>query len=130
MQVDLREASEEHAADVFGRTRLPDDGIVSLYHDLETFGWERSDNVGAWAVVWRPLAVAEEPDLVLVSEEEGEAPFFPINPQVMATAPSPLDMADLDEAEWARYDRAVNWLEQSAPEMNLLATTSQDLATP
>lgn len=132
VQVDLAHEALNQGEDLYPRTGLPDDGIVCLFHALETFGWDSTDDSTAWRVLWQPQDARDEAGEVepVSPAAPNAAPPFPINPQVVATAPTPLDLEDAGDEEWERYDRAVEWLEQFAHEANAMGTSEADRLTP
>ncbi|MFC5730986.1 MULTISPECIES: DUF1963 domain-containing protein [Nocardioides] len=131
VQVDLASEVLNQGEDHFALTGLPGDGVIQLFHDLETFGWDTTDDTTAWHVAWHPIPAGEEVDLEVAEGGPLDAvPAFPINPQLLATVPSPLDLTDASDEEWTRFERARQWLEQSAYEMNLMADDHRGRLTP
>lgn len=133
VQVDLATEAGNQGGDTLDAIGLPGDGVIQVFHDVETFGWEASDDHTAWRVVWHPTPPAADVELIIPAEDGGHSaatPTYPINAQAMATAPSPVGFETSDDAEWQRYENAVLSLEQSAYEMNMMASTPRGDQTP
>lgn len=133
VQVDLADEAANQGIGLAQRIGLPDDGVLHLFHDLETFGWEASDDVTAWRVLWHSTARDPEVGLEYPAGDDVRrvpAPTYPINAQAMATVPPALDFDAVDEAEWERYERAALWLEEYAHSMNTMSPRRDQVTTP
>ncbi|NYG53966.1 DUF1963 domain-containing protein [Nocardioides perillae] len=131
-QVDLAAESANQGFEEYGTTGLPDDGVLQFFHDLETYGDDDDTDPSAWAVRWMPPFMPDE--LVVADPPKGMDPLpaVPINAQTNLTAP---DLDDTRRRSWPaadveRYDRARDWLELSAAEANMMASSPGTALTP
>lgn len=103
LQVDLRAESRNQGADRLAGAGLPDDGILNLFHDLETLGTQGHDDPSAWRVTWRPVP---DDDVALVPPRDPALPpAVLLNPQMMLTIEPPADRSQLGGEDAERLAR-------------------------
>lgn len=116
LQLNLRAESHNQGQEFLARVGLPSDGILNVFHDLETFGSEPDDDPSAWRVTWRPVPDDEVP--LLPTDRPSAEPAVPLNPQLMLTVESPLNHPELTDPEFERYERLLNLLEAAPYDSN------------
>lgn len=133
LQVDLASEKLNLRAELFNLTGLPSEGILQLFHDLETYGNPEDQGSGAWHLRWVEHDPEDDDDLelqappsdvpVLGDDDYREPmPLTLLNTAIVATVPSVLDVRDhLSETEQDRYMRLEEWLEMRTDDLNVLA---------
>lgn len=103
LQVDLRAESRNQGADRLAGAGLPDDGILNLFHDLETLGTQAHDDPSAWRVTWR--AVPDDDVALVPPRDPATPPAVLLNPQMMLTIERPADRSQLGGEDAERLAR-------------------------
>lgn len=132
VQVDLAAESANQGLEELGGTGLPDDGVLQVFHDLETYGDDEDADPSGWAVRWITTFMPDELTIADAPPGLSVLPAVPINAQTNLTAP---DLPEDLRRRWRdedvqRYDRVRDWLELSAAEANMMATGPGTELTP
>ena len=114
VQVDLGFAASDfgRTATIFDDLGIPDRGILQLFHDLETTGWEVSDGrVGGWLVRWvrKPARLLELP-AQLDRDSYRKPRLLRLRPAVSIP---PAETFRGTKEDWQRYERVAQHIGDS-----------------
>jgi len=122
-------------ADTTELSGIPTPGLLEIFHDLTTYGDVDDLGSSAWLVRWTPaedgaemeaLDAAPPVDPPLDLDPDHTIPAVACQADLAPTIPSPLDLGDVDEETWERYDRVHDLLERNMYLRNALFAPGVD----
>ncbi|GAA1914285.1 hypothetical protein GCM10009737_14520 [Nocardioides lentus] len=111
LQVDLATEAVNQGLDRWPSTGLPDTGVLQVFHDLRSDGWDDA-SAGAWLV-----RLVDDVDDMVLADAAAVDRITPLNPQLVATCPSPAGSRLAGERA-ERHARAARWLDLVAVRAN------------